>query len=190
MTDTRRALLAAALVLAGCVAPVQRPGEPGRAPTPGSPAPVPGTGPGSGTVTRPAEGPPAPPQRRFRSDVDYPRKAEQVSGPAVMSLMGQARTAQSSGRPDQAVAVLETALQIEKRNPFVWSALAQAHLANRDPEDAEIVAHRSNSFANGNPYVEVENWRLIARARQTRGDAAGVQAAQQRLAELEPLLDD
>lgn len=184
----RHAVLAAVLVLAGCVAPVQRPGEPGRAPAPGQPAP--GGGPGTGTVTRPAEGPAAPPQRKFRSDVDYPRTAEAVSGPAVMSLLGQAREARTGGRPDQAVALLETALQIEKRNPFVWSSLAQAHLANRAPEDAEIVAHRSNSFANGNPYVEVENWRVIARARQARGDAAGVQAAQERLAELEPLLDD
>lgn len=176
MTVTaRRALVAATLVLAGCVAPVQRPEESRTPPAP---------------ITKPAEGPAAPPQRKFRRDVNYPRSAEQVSGPAVMSLLNQARAAQNSGHADQAVATLETALQIEKRNPFVWAALAQAHLANRDPDDAEIVAHRSNSFANGNPYVEIGNWRVIARARESRGDSAGVQAAQDRLAQLEALLEN
>lgn len=175
--SARRVFLATALVLAGCVGPAQR-----REPEPQTPA--------SGPVTRPADAPASPPQRKYHSEVAYPRNAEEVSGPAVMSLIDQARAAQAAGHPDQSVALLETALQIERRNPFVWSALAQAHLANRDPEDAEIVAHRSNSFANGNPYVETGNWRVIAKAREQRGDAAGVKAAQDRLAQLEALLDN
>jgi tetratricopeptide (TPR) repeat protein len=141
-------------------------------------------------ATRPAEGPLTPAPRRYRSDVNYARSAEEVSGPAVLSLLDHARDALAAGRPEQAVATLETALDIEKRNPFVWQQLAQAHLARGQPEDAEIVAHRSNSFANGNPYIETGNWRVIERARAARGDAAGVAQARERLAELEALIED
>ena len=88
------------------------------------------------------------------------------------------------------VANLETALNIEPRNPFVRQQLAAAHLQQHLPDQAENQAQRSNSFARGNPSIEVENWRVIAAARQARGDLAGAREARERMAEIQEHLDD
>lgn len=140
----------------------------------------------------PAEPPtaPKPSPYGYREDSGYARSAEEVSGPAVINLLDRARGDLAAGRVEQAVASLETALQIERRNPFVWQQLAAAHLRRHQPEDAEIVAQRSNSFARGNPYIEVENWRLIAAARSARGDRAGAEQAREKVAELQDRIED
>jgi tetratricopeptide (TPR) repeat protein len=141
---------------------------------------------------RPTEPPvmPAPSPYGQRDDSSYARSTEEVSGPAVISLLNRARGDLAAGRPEQAMASLETALQIEKKNPFVWQQLAQAHLKRYQMDDAEITAQRSNSFARGNPYIEIENWRVIAAARQARGDAAGAEQAREKVVELQDRLED
>lgn len=143
-------------------------------------------------ITRPAEPPvaPKPSPYGYREDSGYARSAEEVSGPAVINLLNQARSDLAAGRAEQAMASLETALQIEKRNPFVWQQMAQAHLRRHQPDDAEITAQRSNGFARGNPYIEIENWRVIAAARQARGDRAGAEQARDKVAELQERLED
>ena len=129
-------------------------------------------------------------RRCAREDGGYARSAEEVSGPAVLNLLNRARGDLSAGRVEQAMASLETALEIEKRNPFIWQQLARAHLQRHSPEDAEIVAQRSNGFARGNPYIEIENWRLIAQARNVRGDRAGVEQARAKVTELQARIGD
>lgn len=119
---------------------------------------------------------------------DFPRSAEEVSGSAVTSLMRQARSALSAGQPAQAASALERALRIEPRNYFVWSMLAKTHLAQNNYAQADSVAGKSNALARGNVYVELENWRTIAVARQAQGDAAGAEDARARALELERLL--
>jgi tetratricopeptide (TPR) repeat protein len=163
-----------ALLVAAC-APLPPAGE-GYPPQPPRTAPLPGEAP-----TR---------IYSSRELAAYPRTAEAVSGPAVLNLIQQARTELAAGRPDQAIAALELALDIEPRNPFVWQQLADTHLKRHLPEQAEHVAQRANSFAHGNPYVEIENWRVIAQARQQRGDAAGAQQARDRLNELQSQLEN
>lgn len=172
----RACALAPALLLAACVTPPAGPGgaEPGEIPV------------------RPSEPPsePRPSPYGYREDAGYARSAEEVSGPAVINLLSRARADLAAGRAEQAVASLETALRIEKRNPFVWQQLAVAHLQRLQMEDAEIVAQRSNSFARGNPYIEVDNWRVIAAARGARGDRAGAAQAREKVAELQDRLED
>lgn len=109
-----------------------------------------------------------------------PQTAESASGPAVVSLLKQARSERAAQRPDQAQAALERAVRIEPRNPFIWQALAALHVEQQRSELAESTAQKSNSLARGNPYVEWENWRLIAEARTLRGDTVGAEAAQDR----------
>jgi tetratricopeptide (TPR) repeat protein len=157
-------------------------------------APVPRTRP-SYPPTPPAPRPaepraPAPSPYGMQDDGDYPRSAEAVTGPAVLGLMEQAEEELAAGRPELAVAALETALNIEPRNPFVWQQLASAHLAQDLPDQAEHKAQRSTSFARGNPWIEVENWRLIAAARQERGDLSGARLARERMMEIQATLDD
>ncbi|WP_051361823.1 tetratricopeptide repeat protein [Solimonas soli] len=104
---------------------------------------------------------------------DYPKSAEQISGGAVTALMKQARAALNAGQPDRAAGALERALRIEPRNYFVWSALGQAYLGQKNYLQAESVAQKSNALARGNIYVDIENWKTIAAARQARGDNDG-----------------
>ncbi|MGQ0587058.1 MAG: tetratricopeptide repeat protein [Gammaproteobacteria bacterium] len=139
----------------------------------------------------PAEPPvgPKPSPYGYREDAGYARSAEDVSGPAVINLLSRARGDLAAGHLEQAVASLETALQIEKRNPFVWQQLARAHLQRFQYEDAEIVAQRSNGFARGNPYIEIENWRVIAAARGATGDRAGAQQARAKVTELQERIE-
>lgn len=115
---------------------------------------------------------------------NYPRTAEQISGGAVTSLMKQARQHLAAGKPDQAAGVLERAVRIEPRNYFVWSALGQSYLAQKNYAQAESVAQKSNVLARGNAWVELENWKTIAASRLARDDGSGAQAAQTRIEEL------
>lgn len=110
----------------------------------------------------------------------HPSRLVDVSGPAVVSLHQQAEQEHGAGRPDNAVAVLERALRIEPRNPFLWASLAEAHLANGDPLQAENTASRANSLARSNPHLEYRNWRTIAEARQALGNDGGARDASDR----------
>lgn len=143
------------------------------------------------TLPRPSDSPAhAPGAYGDRTLSEYPRDAEAISGPAVLNLLAQARQALAAGRAEQAVASLEVALDIEPRNPFIWQQLAGAHLQQDLPDQAEQQAQRANSFARGNPYIEIENWRVIAAARQARGDQAGARQARERVTELQDRLDE
>ena len=170
------ALVVATALLAGCAAP--------RRPAP----PVPQTS--TTPPARPTDPFAQPPDYQIPDPTAFPRSPEAVSGPAVLRLLEQSREELAAGKPEQAVAALETALNIEPRNPYVWQQLASTHLAQRLPDQAEHKAQRSNSFARGNPWIEVENWRLIAAARQERGDLAGARVARERMAEIQAVLED
>lgn len=115
----------------------------------------------------------------------FPRSAENISGQAVVSLMRQAADARSQGRLDLAASQLERAQRIEPRNYFVWSALAKIYLDQQQYDQAISVAGKSTSLARGNLYVEVENWKTIARALQGKGDSLGAVQAEARVDEIE-----
>jgi len=138
--------------------------------------------------TQPVEPVAPPPEPAPKPLPDYPKTAEQISGSAVTALMKQARTAMKSGQPDRAAGSLERALRIEPRNYFVWSALGQAYLGQKNYLQAESVAQKSNALARGNIYVNIENWKTIAAARQARGDEAGAAEATAQLEALQAQL--
>ena len=115
----------------------------------------------------------------------FPRTAESISGQAVVSLMRQAADARSQGQFDLAASQLERAQRIEPRNYFVWSALAKVYLDQQQFDQAISVAGKSSSLARGNLYVEVENWKTIARALQGKGDSLGAVQAQAHVDEIE-----
>jgi len=96
---------------------------------------------------------------------------------AVAGLMESARADAAAGRLPTAAASLERALRIEPRNPRLWQELARVRLKQGDYAQAESTAARSNSWAGGDNQLRAENWRLIARARDARGDAEGAKAA-------------
>jgi tetratricopeptide (TPR) repeat protein len=103
-----------------------------------------------------------------------PPKAENV---AVAGLMQSARADTAAGRLSNAAATLERALRLEPRNPRLWQELARVRLKQGQYAQAESTAARSNSWAGSDTALRGENWRLIAQAREARGDADGARAA-------------
>src|SRR5947207_11531397 len=91
--------------------------------------------------------------------------------------MDSARTDAASGKYPRAAASLERALRIEPRNPRLWQELARVRLKQGDYAQAESTAARSNSWAGSDNALRAENWRLIAHAREARGDAEGAEGA-------------
>jgi Tfp pilus assembly protein PilF len=117
--------------------------------------------------------PPAP----VSEPVPPPAPAPSTTNAAVASLVSSARADAAAGRLVQAAASLERALRIEPRNPHLWQELARVRMKQGDYAQVESVAARSNSWAGGDNRLRAENWRLIAQAREARGDAAGARAA-------------
>lgn len=110
---------------------------------------------------------------------NYPKTIEDSKpNGAALYLYKQAQEARAGGRNDQAAALLQRALHVEPRNPFIWQSLAEAQLTLQQPDQAESAARKSSSLARGNPYVDAGNWRIIAAARQAQNDAQGALAAQ------------
>jgi predicted Zn-dependent protease len=106
-----------------------------------------------------------------------PATAAPTESIAIAGLMESARADTSAGRLANAAASLERALRIEPRNPRLWQELARVRLKQGDYAQAESTAARSNSWAGGDAVLRAENWRLIAQAREARGDAEGARAA-------------
>jgi predicted Zn-dependent protease len=101
-------------------------------------------------------------------------KSENV---AIAGLMQSARDDTAAGRLSNAAATLERALRIEPRNPRLWQELARVRLKQGEYAQVESTAARSNSWAGSDGGLRAENWRLIAQAREARGDATGARAA-------------
>jgi Tfp pilus assembly protein PilF len=91
--------------------------------------------------------------------------------------MQSARADSAAGKLANAAATLERALRIEPRNPRLWQELARVRLKQGEYVQAESVAARSNSWAGSDNGLRAENWRLIAQAREARGDAQGARTA-------------
>src|ERR1700704_283666 len=141
-----------AAVIAGCATVVPAP-SPVLVPAPDQ---VPGPGPESVPL-------PAPPAH--------------TENLAIAGLLLGARTDAAAGRLANAAASLERALRIEPRNPRLWQELARVRLKQGDYAQAESTAARSNSWAGSDNALRADNWRIIAHARNARGDAEGARVA-------------
>ena len=104
-------------------------------------------------------------------------KPAQSENVAIAGLMQSARSDSAAGRLPTAAATLERALRIEPRNPRLWQELARVRLKQGEYAQAESVAARSNGWAGSDNALRAENWRLIAQAREARGDSQGAKTA-------------
>jgi len=115
---------------------------------------------------------------------ETPIKPAPQENVAIAGLLQSARSDSAAGRLTNAAATLERALRIEPRNPRLWQELARVRLKQGEYAQAESVASRSNSFAGRDDGLRADNWRLIAQAREARGDPAGARAAEETAAKL------
>jgi Tfp pilus assembly protein PilF len=106
-----------------------------------------------------------------------PAPAARTENLAIAGLLDGARADAAAGRLANAAASLERALRIEPRNPRLWQELARVRLKQGDYAQAESTAARSNSWAGSDNALRADNWRIIAHARNARGDAEGARVA-------------
>lgn len=104
---------------------------------------------------------------------------EQLDGP-VLALLTTAQKQQAGGDLNGASSSLERAQRIAPGEPQVLYRLAQVRLAQGDGAQAEQLARRGLSYANGRPALQASLWGLIAQARDKQGDSAGAAQARQR----------
>ncbi|WEK31766.1 MAG: hypothetical protein P0Y58_06090 [Candidatus Pseudomonas phytovorans] len=104
---------------------------------------------------------------------------EQLDGP-VLALLTTARTQQGGGDLNGAASSLERAQRIAPREPQVLYRLAQVRLSQGDAAQAEQLARRALTYANGRPSLQAELWNTIAQAREKQGDSAGAALARQK----------
>jgi len=90
-----------------------------------------------------------------------------------------ARADASAGRLDSAAASMERAIRLAPRNARLWQELARLRLQQGEFAQAEHVALRSNSLTRGDTSLRFENWNIIAKAREARGDTAGASSARE-----------
>ncbi|HKJ94047.1 MAG TPA: tetratricopeptide repeat protein [Gammaproteobacteria bacterium] len=114
-----------------------------------------------------------------------PEGGPQPSSAAVQPLVAQAESASGEGDHDRAAALLERALRIEPRNAALWQNLAVVRYRQGRNRQAENLAERSNSLADGNTELKRRNWALIAAVRRLMGDEAGARKAEARRQSLE-----
>lgn len=101
---------------------------------------------------------------------------EQLDGP-VLALLTSAQQQQSGGDLNGASSSLERAQRIAPREPQVLYRLAEVRLAQGDAAQAEQLARRGLTYANGRPALQGSLWNLIAQARERQGDSAGAAQA-------------
>lgn len=104
---------------------------------------------------------------------------EQLDGP-VLALLTTAQQQQGSGDFNGASSSLERAQRIAPREPQVLFRLAQVRLSQGDAAQAEQLARRALTYANGRPSLQAELWNTIAQAREKQGDSAGAATARQK----------
>lgn len=116
---------------------------------------------------------------------EQPADVSPQGNPAVVALLDSAADYVSAGELEKAAASLERALRIEPKNAGIWHDLGQIRLHQRQYQQAESMASKSNSLAGNNNSLRARNWRLIAAARRAMGDAAGADAAEAQAVTLE-----
>ena len=98
---------------------------------------------------------------------------------AVHSLLEIARSDAAAGRFGNAAASMERAIRLDPRNARLWQELARLRLQQGEFVQAEHVALRSNALTRAEWALRVENWHIIAQARDARGDAEGARSARE-----------
>ena len=107
------------------------------------------------------------------AELSVQQSREQTSSPAVVALLDDADKYATTGKKQEAVASIERALRIEPKNPLVWHKLGQVRLQEGNWDQAIAMAKKSSVLAPGNRLLQSENWMIIARASEGKGDTAG-----------------
>ncbi|NNC22833.1 hypothetical protein HKX42_03120 [Salinisphaera sp. USBA-960] len=106
-----------------------------------------------------------------------PKRIKANASSAVMSLVNKADKAMANEQTGRAGSLIQRALNLSPRNPFLYQRLAAIRLVQDKPGQAVQLARKSNSLASNNPFVKTNNWQLIAEAQKNQGQKGAAHQA-------------
>ena len=99
------------------------------------------------------------------------------TSPAVIALVAEADQNGKIGNFNTAVLVMERALRIDPRNPFITYKLAQIRFKQNKIQLAEELAGKAALLAGGNLELKRKSMRLAAEAKKMQRYAPGIKDA-------------
>ncbi|MGF1643922.1 MAG: tetratricopeptide repeat protein [Thiotrichales bacterium] len=112
-------------------------------------------------------------------------QAAAPTNPVVVSMLSAADQYQQSGDLDRASSSVERGLRVAPRDAHLWQRLARIRLQQGRYQQAEEMAKKSTSLAQGNRGLVAQNWLLIGEARGRMGDTSGAAEARDRATRLQ-----
>ena len=109
----------------------------------------------------------APIERSIALEPETPTRAS--TGAATATLLAQAKRAVADQQPATAITYLERAIRLEPRSPKLWTALAQAHLANNNLISANQYARKAIALSASNPSEHRLAWLQLADIKDAEG---------------------
>lgn len=104
---------------------------------------------------------------------------------AVSTLENQSEQLLNQGKTDQAFTTAERAIRMYPDNAKLWNLLARIQLERGNYSQAEQLSRKSNLLAKNNRRLQAENWRIIMKALNEKGQASEAERALQKALELE-----
>ena len=114
-----------------------------------------------------AEGESAPSEPPLSRPPTYSNETISTSQ-TVLALLDQASKQEQAGSPERAAATLERALRIEPKNARLWHRLAVIRFQQGNYTQAESLAAKSSTLAQGDWHLKQKNAELIDQVRQHR----------------------
>ncbi|MEH6503454.1 MAG: hypothetical protein V7682_06075 [Cycloclasticus sp.] len=101
---------------------------------------------------------------------DQSNSLPEKQNPAVLALLDRALQQSDQGQLDVAVSKLERAVRIAPRDPVVWHELAKVRLQQNKFDMAISLAKKSNSLIENDKNLQHNNWLLMAKSYERKGD--------------------
>lgn len=101
---------------------------------------------------------------------DQSKPLPETQNPAVLALLDNALQQSDQGQLDVAVSKLERAVRIAPRDPVVWHELAKVRLQQNKFDMAISLAKKSNSLIENDKNLQRNNWVLMAKGYERKGD--------------------
>ncbi len=83
-------------------------------------------------------------------------------------MIATAKKQLGQNRPEAAFQTLERALAVDGRDPVIWHLMAGIRMVQKDYDQAESLARKSNTLAAGDFSLKAKNRQIIIDARGSR----------------------
>lgn len=110
-----------------------------------------------------------PPENLPQIGGKQPVSSMEKSRPAILeNMIAKAKKQLGQNQPEAAFQTLERALAVDGRDPVVWHLMAGIRMVQKEYDQAESLARKSNTLAAGDFSLKEKNRQIIMDARGNR----------------------